>query len=61
MNYARACVITGILNRNLNKEVSMSLDLTRTDSCIPTGASLRGIGKDTERRAGREFEQDDPR
>ena len=45
VNYARACVITGILNRNLNKEVSMSLDLARTDSAYRLGRLFAALEK----------------
>ena len=41
VNYARACVITGILNRNLHKDVSMSLNLARTDPAYRLGVSSR--------------------
>lgn len=45
VNYARACVITGILNRNLNKEVSMSLDLARTDPAYRLGRLFAALEK----------------
>lgn len=37
VNYLRACVIKGYLNRNLAMEVSMSLDVSRTDPAYRLG------------------------
>ena len=45
VNYARACVITGILNRNLKKGVSMSLDLARTDPAYRLGRLFAALEK----------------
>ena len=45
VNYARACVITGILNRNLHKDVSMSLDLARTDPAYRLGRLFAALEK----------------
>ena len=45
VNYARACVITGILNRNLKKDVSMSLDLARTDPAYRLGRLFAALEK----------------
>lgn len=45
INYARACVIKGYLNRNLSKEVSMSLDLERHDPAYRLGRLFAALEK----------------
>ena len=45
LNYARACVITGFLRRNLKKDVSMSLDLARTDPAYRLGRLFAALEK----------------
>ena len=44
-NYARACVIKGYLNRNFNKEVSMSLDPERSDPPYRLGRLFAALEK----------------
>ena len=45
VNYARACVIKGYLNRNFNKEVSMSLDPGRSDPAYRLGRLFAALEK----------------
>ena len=45
VNYARACVIKGFLNRNLSKEVSMSLDPERHDPAYRLGRLFAALEK----------------
>lgn len=45
VNYPRACVIKGHLVRNLNLEVSMSLDTTRTDPAYRLGRLFAALEK----------------
>ena len=45
INFPRACVIKGYLNRNLKKEVSMSLDLNRNDSAYRLGRLFAALEK----------------
>ena len=45
INYARACVIKGYLNRNLSKEVSMSLDPERHDPAYRLGRLFAALEK----------------
>jgi CRISPR-associated protein Csd1 len=45
VNYPRACLIKGYLNRNLNKEVSMSLDSSRADPAYRLGRLFATLEK----------------
>ncbi len=45
VNYARVCVIKGYLNRNLGKEVSMSLDPERNDPAYRLGRLFAALEK----------------
>ena len=45
VSYLRACVIKGYLNRNLNKEVSVTLDSDRTDPAYRLGRLFAALEK----------------
>lgn len=45
INYPRACVLKGYLNRNLRLEVSMSLDLKRSDPAYRLGRLFAALEK----------------
>jgi len=45
ITYPRACVIKGYLNRNLNREVSMSLDVERSDPPYRLGRLFAALEK----------------
>jgi len=45
VNYPRACVIKGYLVRNMGKEVSMSLDRTRTEPAYRLGRLFAALEK----------------
>ena len=45
VNYPRACIIKGHLNRNLNKEVSMGLDPQRADPAYRIGRLFAALEK----------------
>ncbi len=45
INYPRACIIRGYLTRNLNKEVSMSLDTERKDPAYRLGRLFAALEK----------------
>ena len=45
VNYARSCVIKGYLNRNLKREVSMSIDSERSDPAYRLGRLFAALEK----------------
>lgn len=45
INYLRACVIKGYLNRNQGKEISMSLDIERSDPAYRLGRLFAALEK----------------